>query len=556
MAKLKEIPSLILNFSKNLIKGDYKTIKKQMNDTFIYYAEKNLSGQNPIRYEIWKKRHKARVFELKNENTKFAVVYFYEKEFCKKTYASFKKSLNEQCYDSFELYLSTETELKEKITNDKCTHICFVEQGDLYKYTALNNIAKLIETKPDLEIIYTDEDVICPLTKSRFNPYFKTSFLKYILFSHNYLNALLCLKSNDFIFDNISDLDQNKLYKLILEYTREPKKTDMLLDTLYHRSYANYKKNKNTSSKKIVQDELSFRNINAKIVDYKVKGINKLQFIPNIEPKVSIIIPFKDKINLLKNCIKSIEEKSTYKNYEIILVNNRSSEEASFKYLEKTPHKVIDADIDFNFSKLNNMAAKEANGEYLILMNNDMTIISPSWIENMLGLASLDDVGQVGTKLVYPNNKLQHTGVFIATHQANRFLNKNADGYMHYCNIPREYISLSGACFMVSKEKYWKVNGLTEELAVEGNDYDFSLKLWSKGYKNIYCPDAMLYHYEAMTRKRKHKESRSKEVQQFLKTWLDLITKEPCFSKNLSNKRCDFAIKITNERNINWPLNN
>ncbi|HBH18008.1 MAG TPA: hypothetical protein DDX14_03555 [Cyanobacteria bacterium UBA9579] len=270
------------------------------------------------------------------------------------------------------------------------------------------------------------------------------------------------------------------------------------------------------------------------------KAYNVLKFKPIGEPKVSIIIPFKDKADVLKNCLESIEQKSSYKNYEIILVNNRSQEQETFDYLQNVNHKVIDADIDFNFSKLNNMAADIAQGEYLVLLNNDMEVISPDWIESSLGLAQLKQVGAVGAKLLYSNDRIQHMGMVKRTNgdlcHVNIKVRSNKAGYKNYNRLIREFMCVTGACIIVSKDKYLQVGGLNEELAVSCNDTDFCFRLMDAGYHNLYNPHCALYHFESLSRRGVCESSISQEGAYQAETWQKYLDDDIFYNLNFTGR--------------------
>ena len=221
--------------------------------------------------------------------------------------------------------------------------------------------------------------------------------------------------------------------------------------------------------------------------------------------EVSIIIPFRDKVDLLNRCVSSILKKSTYKNYEIILVNNDSREDETKKYLaelSKNPLiKIINYSKPFNFSAINNFAVKYATGEFLLFLNNDTEVISENWLEEMLKQFDDPRVSAVGAKLLYPNGTIQHAGVIvgknIATHQflgiREEDLGKN--------DIVRQVDAVTGACMMTKKDLFLELGGFDEKnLPIAYNDVDYCLKLREKGYEIIYTPYAKLYHHESASR--------------------------------------------------------
>lgn len=539
MAKLKEYPKILLEFSKTLISGDTKTISKNLGDFGAEMLDKILPDDSDMRYFLWLKNRTPFKYTPENQNTKFAIIYNYQ-IFNKKTYEHFEQSLKNQPYNNYKIYQCGKNTLNEIIA-DNCDYICFVEQGDVFTADALSTLSYFIHQNNNKEVIYTDNDILGAFGK-RVRPYFKTDFAPLLLLSHNYMDSMLCVKVSDKL-KNYDDFDFNSRYKMVLELATA-ENTLHIPDILYSKNYKNLKP---AFSKTIIKDYLEKSEVKARIEHYYKKHRAMVKFLPNGEPMVSIIIPFKDKLHFLKDCIESIESVSTYTNYEIILINNRSEEKETLEYLENTRHRVIDADIDFNFSKLNNIGAKEANGEFLVLLNNDTKIISPDWLETMIGLASLEKVGAVGPKLLYPNNKLQHVGVITrerGTNHVNRLQSRNNKGYMHFNNTTREYTCLSGACLAIEKKKYFEVGGLTEELAVEWNDMDFCLKLIKAGYNNVFDPHAILYHFEKISRGSKHKSSNKQEVEYFITQWGEILGKDKFHNPNFSGKKSGFAVRI------------
>ncbi|OGI22703.1 MAG: hypothetical protein A2255_07025 [Candidatus Melainabacteria bacterium RIFOXYA2_FULL_32_9] len=548
MPKLKEYPIIFRDFAVDLLKGDFNKSSIKLKSACISLLDKALSSDSSIRYAIWKiNNYNKSINPIENSPTKFAIIYFFEDSFNKTDFNKLKNILNKQVYNNYEIFVSSEN-LIDEILEKSFTHICFVEQKDVISSFALNSIANLINQKPDYDIIYSDNDII-NLLGIRVKPYFKPEYSPLLLLSHNYFNGLLTIKINDILINELRNIKitNQEIYKLVLKLTRQVLKIKRVPDILYHKHFSNHNRSKNISTINIVQNELKERDLNAKILDYKQKNCNLIKFYPENQPLISIIIPFKDKVSYLKQCINSIESKSTYKNYELILVNNRSNEPETLNYLEKTKHKVLNANIDFNFSKLNNMAAEIANGEYLLLLNNDTEVITPDWLESMLGLSQLPQIGAVGPKLLYPNNKIQHVGIITrkrGTNHINSLMDCKKSGYKNYNDLPRECSCLSGACIMISKDKYEEVGGLTEELAVEWNDIDFSLKLINKGYYNAFCPHSLLYHYEKVSRRGKHKNSLNQEIKYFLDNWEQVLPEDPFHNPNFSGKKTGFAIRI------------
>ena len=242
-----------------------------------------------------------------------------------------------------------------------------------------------------------------------------------------------------------------------------------------------------------------------------LSGVYSIRYNIDNNQKVSIIIPTKNQAKILRQCLFSIFTKSTYSNFEIIIINNGSTEKDFFELISEYETKYksrincIDLNIPFNFSKIVNYGASHSTGDYLLLLNNDIEVITPDWIEAMMEQAQRQSIGAVGVKLCYPNDTIQHAGVVIGFGGAagHTFVGeqKDADCYFYYTKSIRNYSSVTAACIMVRNEVFNLVNGFDNKLSVEYNDVDFCLKLKEKGFNNIYLPHVSLYHYESLSRK-------------------------------------------------------
>jgi GT2 family glycosyltransferase len=266
------------------------------------------------------------------------------------------------------------------------------------------------------------------------------------------------------------------------------------------------------------------------------------------KPLVSIIIPTKGNIKLLKKCVESIETKSSYKNYEIIIVDNSKKEETR-KYLGSLKHKVLSYNKPFNFAQINNFAVKNARGVHVIFLNDDTQVISRDWIEKMLEHSVKPTVGAVGVLLFYPNDTIQHAGVLIGvggvTSHPFEGLQLSDAGYKGLAQTVRECSAVTGACMMIKKSLFEQVGEFDEKLAYSFNDVDLCLRLREKGYLIIYTPHAKLYHHG--TASRPYTEN-NEEIRYFVKRWHDLIVKgDPFYDQKLSRLR-PFEPKVSDEK--------
>ena len=289
--------------------------------------------------------------------------------------------------------------------------------------------------------------------------------------------------------------------------------------------------------------------------------IFRIKYKLKAKPMISIIIPNKDHRDDLKRCVDSILNKSTYENYEILIVENNSTEAETFAYykmLENQPKvRVItyEAEGGFNYSKINNFAAKQAKGEYLLLLNNDTKVITREWMEELLMYAQRDDVGAVGAKLYYADNTIQHAGIVIglgAHHAAghtHHLLSKENLGYMGRLCYAQDVTAVTGACLLVRKSLYEQVGGLDESFTVALNDVDFCLRLRALGLLNIFTPFAELYHYESKSRgldkDGASAERYNKEVAHFRERWKkELDAGDPYFNPNFSLEHATYELKV------------
>lgn len=275
-------------------------------------------------------------------------------------------------------------------------------------------------------------------------------------------------------------------------------------------------------------------------------------------PLISILIPNKDHRTDLKRCVDSIRKKSTWKHYEIVVIENNSREQSIFDYyreLEQLPGvRIIRYEGEFNYSKINNYGAGFAQGDYLLFLNNDTEVITPDWMEQMLMYAQRKDVGAVGAKLYYEDNTIQHAGVVIGL-GAHR-----SAGHTHY-KMPREHLGYMGrlcyaqnitavtaACLLVKRSIYDEVDGLDETFTISLNDVDFCLKIGRKGYRNIFTPFAELYHYESKTRGMEEGEKLrryERECAHFREKWkAELEAGDPCYNPNFSLDYSDFTLRF------------
>lgn len=438
--------------------------------------------------------------------------------------------------------------------------IGLLDNDDILEKDALYEVVKCLNKNKKLDMIYTDEDKL-NLDGKRCDPHFKPDFSIDTLYSHNYICHFTVLRTS--IVKNIGGFrkgyEGSQDYDLFLRFVEKTKNIYHIPKILYHwrmipGSTSMEVNNKSYASKsgiKALEDALRRRKIKGKVENYYTSYI--ITYDTTNNPLVSIIIPTRDRVEILRNCINSILEKTVYKNYEIIIVDNNSEKEETLNYFKEITNnydniRVFREECDFNYSYLNNIGVKKANGEYVVLLNNDIEIITSHWIDIMLGYAMQEHVGAVGPKLLFANEKIQHAGVVLGVgvgHIANHAFyleDKFAIAPAGRLMVPYNYSAVTGACIMTSKEKYNEVKGLEEKLAVNYNDIDFCMKLLEKGYYNVFLPQVELYHLESISRGKINNDKKQKQYEQerdyMQKKWKDKLLKDKYYNPNFSVHRC------------------
>lgn len=405
--------------------------------------------------------------------------------------------------------------------------VAFLDHDDELHPNALFEIVNLLQSKRDADLIYTDNDMINTEGK-RFNPKFKPDWSPELLLSYMYISHLLVCRTS--IIRDIGGFrkgyEGSQDHDLALRLSDRTNRIYHIPKILYHARTVpgsvsvsgDAKPYSFTAGAKAVQDAVDRRGIKAAVgrPDFAVEakyGIYKLNFMGLGNEKVAIIIPTRDRVDLLKNCINSIENRTTYKNYEIIIADDQSREDATLRYYKSAGHRVIEAGEGgkFNFSRIINNAVRalEKDIEYILFLNNDTEVITENWIEEMLGLMQTPEIGAVGAKLLYKDNTVQHAGIIVPLHEglpghAFKTLPGSSMGYLSYANVVRNYSAVTGACMLTRRSYFEEVGGFDEEnLSESYNDVDYCLKLREKGYRIVFTPYAELYHHEGKTRGRR-----------------------------------------------------
>lgn len=398
-------------------------------------------------------------------------------------------------------------------------YIALLDHDDMLPAFSLYEIVKAINENEDVDFLYSDEDKMMEVKEKRMGPHFKPDYAPDTLRSYNYICHFSVFKKE--LMEKLGgfreEYNGSQDYDIVLRATELAKKIVHIPKILYHwrinensvASSASAKPYAYVAAKEAIRASLKRQGIEATVADSCVIGLYQVTYQVVGEPKVSIIILNKDHIKDLKKCVNSILQKAGYDHYEIIIVENNSVEKETFEYYEKLKENekikiITDQEKQFNYSKLNNLGVKEATGDYVLFMNNDIEILSDQFLRIMLGTAQRKDVGAVGGKLLYPDGTIQHAGIVlnftgVAGH-VNAHLRNSDIGYMGRVMIQQNFSAVTGALLMVEKKKFREVEGFDETFPVAYNDVDLCIKLLKKDFVNVYDPYVYAYHYESKTR--------------------------------------------------------
>lgn len=442
-----------------------------------------------------------------------------------------------------------------------------LDHDDLLAPNALYEVAKALETEPDIDVLYTDEDKVRgDEVLEHFQPHLKPDFNIDLLRSNNYICHFFVVRKS--LLEKAGgfrrEYDGAQDYDFIFRCTQAAGKIHHIPEILYHwrthqSSTADNPESKLyafEAGKRAIEENLRQNGLIGEVSHTKDYGFYRVKYPVQGEPLVSIIIPNKDAKEDLEKCIRSILEKSSYTNYEILIVENNSTGEEIFSYYkelsENSRIRLLRWKREFNYSAINNYGAKKAKGDYLLFLNNDTEVISPDWIEEMLGFCQRPDTGIVGARLYFGNNTVQHAGTVIgiggiAGHMFTD-MPRERSGYMHKAAIIQDLSAVTAACMMVKRQVFDEVQGFEEQLSVAFNDVDFCLRVREKQYLVVYDPYVELYHYESKSRGAEDSKEKVRRFQseiEFMRCrWENLLKKgDPYYNKNLSLVKWNYSLK-------------
>lgn len=441
-----------------------------------------------------------------------------------------------------------------------------LDHDDLLAPQALFRIAEALTADPQADAVYTDEDKVTTDLSEHFQPHFKPDFNLDLLRSNNYITHFfvvrtrLAREAGGFRreFDGAQD------YDFIFRCTEEAKKVLHVPEVLYHWRTHKASTADNPASKmyafeagkRAIEAHLARCGQEGTVSLRKDLGFYRVEYPVQGEPLVSILIPNRDQKETLEKCLNSIWEKSTYNNYEILIVENNSSSPEIFNYyreIEKRPGvRILTWKEGFNYSAINNFGEKSTAGDYLLFLNNDVEVINPRWIEELLGNCQRKEVGIVGAKLYYPDDTIQHAGTVIGIGgiAGHAFLNmpRSRTGYLHKASLQMDLSAVTAACMMMKRQVFEQLGGFEERLSVAFNDVDLCLRTVQAGYLVVYNPEVELYHYESKSRGAEDSEEKVRRFQEEIEfmrcRWMDLLKKgDPYYNRNLTLSKWNYSLR-------------
>ena len=442
-----------------------------------------------------------------------------------------------------------------------------LDHDDLLAPDALYEMAARLEKDGGIDVFYTDEDKVTTDLSEHFQPHLKPDFNLDLLRSNNYICHFFVVRRE--IAERIGgfrpEFNGAQDYDFIFRCTEEAEKIVHIPRILYHWRVHSASTADNPASKMYAY-EAGKRAIEGNLERSGVRGVVSLRpdygfydvhYPVQGEPLVSILIPNKDQKETLMHCIRSVLETSTWKNLEILIIENNSEQEETFacyRELEKDPRIRILTypGKTFNYSAINNFGVQQAKGEYLLFLNNDIEVITPDWIEQMLGNCQRPEVGIVGAKLYYPDNTIQHAGIIIGiggiAGHAFLGLARAKSGYLHKASLQMDYSAVTAACMMMKAEAFRKAGGFEEKLTVAFNDVDLCLRTVEQGWLVVYDPHVEMYHYESKSRGAEDSEEKLRRFQQeieFMRTrWIRLLKDgDPNYNPNLTLSKWNYSLR-------------
>lgn len=441
-----------------------------------------------------------------------------------------------------------------------------LDHDDLLAPNALYEVVRALQDR-ETDVAYTDEDKVTAELDEHFQPHLKPDFNLDLLRSNNYICHFFVVRRE--IVERVGgfrrEFDGAQDYDFIFRCVEAARRVRHVPEILYHWRTHKASTADNPASKmyafeagrRAIQAHLERTHTEGIVSHTKDYGFYRVQYPLRQRDKISILIPNKDERESLQACLESIWEKSTYTNYEIIIIENNSTTQEIFDYykvLEREHEnlRVVTWEQEFNYSAINNFGADYASGRYLLFLNNDVTVITPGWMEEMLGVCQRPEVGAVGAKLYYPDDTIQHAGCVvglggIAGHLFTD-MPRSRTGYLHKASLLQDMSAVTAACMLMRREAFEEAGGFTEDLAVAFNDVDLCLKIRQRDWLVVYDPYVELYHMESKTRgaeddKKKVRRFQN-EIEYMRSHWLTILKQgDPYYNKNLSLTKWNYSLR-------------
>ena len=593
----------VLSFSKRMM----RCLGKEGWHVFCYKLNHRLHKKNE--YDMWmlqnEQQYKEPVQELEYKPLISVVVPVYNVE--PQMLTACIQSVQNQTYDNWELCLvddcSTDARVRETLrqfegverikikyrsenghisrtTNDGIAmaegeFVALLDCDDLYAENALYEIVKKLNEDHTLDFIYSDEDKLSEDGTKRRNPFFKPDWSPDTFMSLMYTCHLAVYRKS--LLDELGGLrvglEGSQDYDLVLRVMEKTNRIGHVPKILYHWREREESTANDISAKPYIIETTK----KAKLEALERRGVKgHLEYIKDIvmfrvvyevvgNPRVSIIIPSKDNYDILKQCLTSIRKETKYQNYEIIVVDNGSAEETHAEYTQMCKEldcKYHYAPMEFNFSKMCNIGAHLADGQFLLFLNDDIRVEGAEWLERMLGHAQQPHTGAVGCKLIYPNtNLIQHVGVvsfMVGPGHAFQRINDDLNCYWGRNKLEYNYSAVTGACLMIDRKKYDQVGGFSEQLPVAYNDIDLCFNLVEAGYYNVVRTDVRLYHYESVSRgydavSPEKAARQQREMKKLYDRHPEFKGYDPCYNPNLIGNSDNFSLRLLKVKEIETP---
>ena len=444
--------------------------------------------------------------------------------------------------------------------------VVFADHDDELTAHALYECVKALNEKPETEVLYSDEDKMTMDGHKFFQPHFKPDFNIDLLRSNNYITHFFVVRTN--LIRQVGgfrrEYDGAQDYDFIFRCTEAAKHICHIPEVLYHWRTHQASTADNPASKvyafdagkRAIEAHLKRQGVEGTVSHTKDLGFYQVEYPVQGNPLVSILIPNKDQKDTLKQCLDSVFSKTAYANYEVIIIENNSQEKETWEYYEELKQrdnvKIVTWESGFNYSAINNFGEKSASGEYLLFLNNDVEVINPHWMEELLGNCQRKEVGIVGAKLYYPDDTIQHAGTIIGIGgiAGHAFLNmpRSRSGYLHKASLQMDLSAVTAACMMMKRSVFESLGGFEEKLAVAFNDVDLCLRCVKAGYLVVYNPKVELYHYESKSRGSEDSEEKVRRFQQEIEfmriRWIDLLKQgDPYYNKNLTLSKWNYSLR-------------